>query len=59
MRTLAEMSLTELRAEAHDLDAAIFAYEMSGDTWRIPYASNRLREVYREISFRSQEKTTP
>jgi hypothetical protein len=44
------MSREELRAEAHDLRAAIFAYEMSGDADRIPYADNRLREDFRLLS---------
>jgi hypothetical protein len=49
---LAQMTIEQLRAAATDIRHAIFAYEMCGDTHRIPDASRRQKEIFDEISRR-------
>lgn len=54
MRLLSEMSLDELRKAAANIRDDIFAYEMSGDTYRIPQANERESAIYREMKSRER-----
>jgi hypothetical protein len=47
------LTIEGLRHEVHETKAAIFAYEISGDTNRIDTANKHLAAVYAELSKRN------